>query len=82
MYIAQDFEGQLTEKNDFGRIAMNLHYVGKDKQDIISFIENIVLTEDDPMKPQRQQFKREYLLPLNGKTVAENIMAVFLKSFC
>lgn len=82
MYIAQDFEGQLTEKNDFGKIAMNLHYVGKDKQDIINFIENIVLKEDDPMKPERQQFKREYLLPLNGKTVAENIMAVFLKSFC
>lgn len=82
MYIAQNFEEQLAEKNDFGKIAMNLHYFGKTKQDIIDFIENVVLKGNDPMKPQRQQFKKDYLLPPNGKTVAENTMDVFLKAFC
>ena len=82
MYIAQNFEEQVAEKNDFGKIAMNLHYVGKTKQDIIDFIENVVLKGEDPMKPQRQQFKKDYLLPPNGKTVAENTMDVFLKAFC
>lgn len=82
MYIASNFKEQLKDKNDFGKIAMNLHYVGEGEKDIIDFIENVVLNGDDPMKPQRQQFKREYLLPPNGKTVAENTMDVFLKAFC
>lgn len=79
MYVARNFEEQVEDKNDFGKIAMNLHYVGKDEQDIIDFIESVVLNENDPMKPQRHQFKQDYLLPPNGKTVAENIMDVFLR---
>ena len=82
MYVASDFEEQVEDKNDFGKIAMNLHYVGKDERDIIDFIENVVLNGNDPMKPDRQQFKKDYLLPPNGKTVAENTMDVFKGAFC
>lgn len=82
MYIAKNFEEQVEDKNDFGKIAMNLHYVGKEKQDIIDFIENVVLKGDDPLKPKRQQFKQDYLLPPNGKTVAENTMDVLIKELC
>ena len=82
MYVAQNFEEQIADKNDFGKIAMKLHYVGKDEQDIIDFIENIVLGENDFMQPQRQQFKQDYLLPPNKKTVAENVVDVLLKELC
>ena len=82
MYVARNFEEQVEDKNDFGKIAMKLHYVGRDEQDIIDFIENIVLNGNDPMKPQRQQFKQDYLLPPNGKTVAENTMNVLLRELC
>lgn len=82
LYVAQNFEEQIAEKNDFGKLAMNLHYVGKCKEDIIDFIENVVVKGNDPMKTQRHKFKQEYLLPPNGKTVAENTMDVFLKAFC
>ena len=82
MYIAKNFEEQVEDKNDFGKIAMNLHYVGKEKQDIIDFIENVVLKGDDPLKPKRQQFKQDYLLPPNGKTVAENTMDVLIRELC
>ena len=82
MYIAKNFEDQLEDKNDFGKIAMNLHYVGKEKQDIIDFIENVVLKGDDPLKQKRQQFKQDYLLPPNGKTVAENTMDVLIRELC
>ena len=50
MYIARNFEELVEDKNDFGKIAMNLHYVGKNKHDIIDFIENVVLNENDTMK--------------------------------
>lgn len=82
MYIAKNFLEQVEDKNDFGKIAMNLHYVGKEKQDIIDFIENVVLKGDDPLKPKRQQFKQDYLLPPNGKTVAENTMDVLIRELC
>ena len=82
MYIAEDFEAQVASKNDFGKIAMNLHYVGKCKQDIIDFIENVVLAGEDPLKPQRQQFLKDYLIPPHGKTVAENTMDVLLRELC
>lgn len=82
MYIAKNFEEQVEDKNNFGKIAMSLHYVGKDKQDIIDFIENVVLRGEDPLKPKRQQFKQDYLLPPNGKTVAENTMDVLIRELC
>lgn len=82
MYIARNFEEQVEDKNAFGKIAMNLHYVGKEKQDIIDFIENVVLKGEDPLKPKRQQFKQDYLLPPNGKTVAENTMDVLVRELC
>ena len=82
MYIAKNFEEQIEDKNDFGKIAMNLHYVGKEKQDIIDFIENVVLKGDDPLKPKRQQFKQDYLLPPHGKTEAENTMDVLIRELC
>ena len=82
MYVAQNFEEQLKEKNDFGKLAMNLHYVGRGKQDIVDFIENVVLAGEDPLKPQRQQFLEDYLIPPHGKTVVENTMDVLLREFC
>lgn len=82
MYIAEDFEEQVSSKGEFGQLAMRQQYVGRTKQDIIDFIENVVLKGDDPMKKSREQFVKDYLLPPNGKTVAQNTMDVFLKAFC
>ena len=82
MYIADNFEEQLKEKGEFGKLAMRLHYIGKCKEDIINFIDNTILQGEDPMKPEREQFYKKFLLPPNGKSVAENTMNVFLKAFC
>lgn len=82
MYIAENFEQQVAEKGEFGKLAMRQHYVGKCKDDIIEFIEEVVLKGKDPMKQGRDNFYKQYLLPPNGKTVAENTMDVFLKTFC
>ena len=82
MYIAENFEEQVEEKGDFGKLAMHQHYVGKCKEDIINFIENVVLNGNDSMKSSREKFYKQYLLPPNAKTVAENMMDVFIKTFC
>ena len=82
MYVANNFEEQVSEKGEFGQLAMRLHYVGKCKEDIIHFIEEVVLKGNDPMKDGREDFYNKYLLPPNGKSVAENTMDVFLNTFC
>ena len=79
MYIAEHFEEQLEEKNSFGKLAMGLHYVGKNRKDIIDFIENVVIGGVDQMSSHRKQFMEEYLIPPGGKTVAENTLAVLIK---
>lgn len=82
MYIADNFEQLVYEKGKLGQLAMRQHYVGKTEEDIINFIEDVVLAGNDPMKQGREEFVKQYLLPPNGKTVAENTIDVLLKAFC
>lgn len=82
MYVADNIEEQIKNKNEIGKHAMCLHYLAKSKEDIISFIEKVVLKGDDPMRPEREQFRKKYLLPPNGKTVAQNMADVLIKAFC
>ena len=80
MYMAKNFEEQVSVKGDFGQLAMRLHYVGSNQSDIIRFIDDVVQNGNDSMKEHRNDFYNQYLLPPNGKTVAENIIEVLLKS--
>ena len=82
MFITNDYNKHLEGKSDFGKLAMEQHYIGNNKEDIIHFIENVVLRGNDPMKAGREDFFNQYLLPPNGKTVAQNTMDVFIKTFC
>lgn len=79
MYIANNFEEQLSKKPEFGQLALLQHYVGKTHEDIISFIEDVVIGENDPMKSGREGFYTKYLIPPYGKTVAENTVNILLK---
>ena len=82
MYIADDFDEQVSKMSEFGKLAMKQHYVGSNKDDIIRFIDDIVLGNNDYMATQRKEFVEAYLIPPNGKTVAENTMNVLLKELC
>lgn len=82
MYIADNFEEHLSTMGDFGKLAMQLHYVGKSCEDIVRFIEDVVIAGNDPMKDERMQFVNKYLLPPNGKTVAQNTMDILLRELC
>lgn len=60
--------------NDLGMVLYESHYKAKTKEDIIRFIEDVVLNGQDVMKPQRMKIFQEYVLPPNGCTAAENIL--------
>ena len=82
MYVAKDFEEQVEKCSEFGQQAMKQQYVGTNKDDIINFIEKVVLGGEDSMATQRRDFVEAYLVPPNGKTVVENTMDILLKELC
>ena len=41
MYVADNFEKQVEAMADFGKLAMQQHYVGKTEEDIVDFIEKL-----------------------------------------
>ena len=82
MFVAKDFEEQVEKCSEFGQMAMRQQYVGTNKDDIINFIEKVVLGGEDSMATQRRDFVEAYLVPPNGKTVVENTMDVLLKELC
>lgn len=71
MYLGSNREEQ---SNIVGKRAYHCHYHGTAIEDVRNFIDEVVLRGDDSMKPQREQFHNEVLLPPNGLTVAENII--------
>lgn len=80
MFMSQDMEKFLEPLSEFGKKIFELHYIGKTKEDIVNFIEDIVLAGNDVMMDKKRDFVKTYLLPPNGKTVAENTMDDIIKS--
>ena len=60
--------------NDFGRLSFQQYYKAGNADDIIQFLEEVVLNENDPLKESRDKFFEEYLAPYNGKMPSENII--------
>ena len=80
MFISKDMDSILSTQSEFGRKAYGMHYLGKDEADIRHFIEDVVLQGHDPMRPQREQFFKDYLLPPNEKSVAQNVVDDIVES--
>lgn len=60
--------------NTFGEKALAVHYQSRNQKQLIHFIENVVLKEDDWMKEERNTFVENNLLPKNKLTASENIL--------
>ncbi|MBQ1673443.1 MAG: CDP-glycerol glycerophosphotransferase family protein [Bacteroidales bacterium] len=73
LFTSTDLTGVLSLLNDFGQEAVLAHYLGETEQSIVSFIEDTVLGDHDPMKAARQAFYEKYLRPPGSGSVAENI---------
>ncbi len=76
MYLTKS-EHHADNLNNVAKRAYNLHYQGKTKEDIETFVIN-VLNGKDALASERDTFVKESLLPPNGKTACENIIDVIL----
>ena len=80
MFVSKDFDALLSTQTDFGKQAYTLHYLAQDEKDIRRFIDDVVLAGNDPMRPQREQFFNDYLLPPGGRSVAQNMLNDIVES--
>lgn len=64
-----------SQCNAVGKRAFAAHYHGTSREDIKSFIEDVVIDGKDTMSEKRHQFYQDILVPPNGKSVAENIIS-------
>lgn len=58
----------------FGEKTIAVHYQSRNQKQVIDFIENVVLKENDPIKEERNDFVKNTLLPKNNLTASENIL--------
>lgn len=61
----------------FAKKAFDLHYKGKNHQDIEQFIKDIIVG-NDPLKKSRTHFLASDLTPPHGKTACQNIINAIL----
>lgn len=77
MYIGNPRDGVLC---DFGKMALNAHYTENDFS-VRHFIQSVLFDGKDPKYPIRDSIYKKHLLPPNGKSAAQNILADILNSF-
>jgi len=73
LFLTKDEESVKKDLCPFGKKCFDNHYIGSKCDDIVNFIENVVLKGNDPKLKQRERFYNDYLLPPNNKSTAENI---------
>lgn len=76
MYLSRAIE--FPHFNEMNQEALKCYHIGKDGEDIETFILQQVMESEDIYHHQRQDFVKTYLLPPKGKSAAENIIEAIL----
>lgn len=80
LYDNPNIDAAKATANKMGKAAYDVHYTITSNDGIKCFIDDVVLAGNDPMKIRREEYYNKYLLPPNGKTVAQNIYEDLIKS--
>lgn len=73
LFMVRD-ESIMDYWNVFGEKALSVHYQSRNQKQVIDFIENVVLKENDSLKEERNVFVKNTLLPKDNLTASENIL--------
>lgn len=88
LYIDKPCFFQMKDKdvklrfNSFGQLIFDYLYKGYTKNDIINFIEETVVLENDYLREERNKFFVKNILPKNKKTATLNIYKELTKNLC
>lgn len=80
MFLTDDIQSYIDEADDLGRKVYGSIYYGKKEEEIINFIEDVVLKGNDVSFQKRKQIVERYMLPPSGRTAAENMYADLCES--
>lgn len=73
MFVTKDINVQKKEADELSNIVYDNIYIGANKEDIIHFIEEVVLSGKDCNSAYRKDIINNYLLPPNGRFASENM---------
>lgn len=59
----------------YGQKAISVHYQSRNERQLIDFIDQVVLANNDWMKKERLDFVNNIIYPPNGMTATENILS-------
>ena len=71
LFVTNKLQMMLDEADDFAKQVYDCYYIGKDCEEILAFVENTVLSGNDPLKEKRKYIFEHYLQSNDGKTVAQ-----------
>ena len=80
MFITKNINIQKQEADELSGLIYDNIYVGSTKEDIIAFIEKVVLAGNDYKAKACQKIVEDYLLPPNGKLASQNMYDDLCKS--
>lgn len=75
LFMVRD-ENVLSHWNPFGKKCFDQHYHAENLEQIEHFIQDVVINGNDPMKPQREKFFKDYLYPKDGVMPSQKIMNI------
>ena len=79
-FITSDVERLKEDHSDFGRAALDQHYIVGNESEIQEFIEDVVLGGSDPLAPKRTEFYETILRPNVTGTTSQFIVDDIKKS--
>lgn len=79
-FVTTDFEKLLKEHNDFGQSALNQHYVVKNQEGVLTFVNDVVIEGKDVKLQSRTAFFNTVLKPNVTGSTSEFIVDDFKKS--
>ena len=76
LFVSNDFKGAYSSLDYFGTKCMDLHYKGGSEEDVFSFLDKVVLGEDDPLAAERRRFYDDILVNEASREVGKNIYQI------
>lgn len=85
LFMVRD-ENVMKMWSAYGEKAISVHYQSRTKQDVLNFIETVVLNGEDWMQEERNEFVNNVLMTENKLTASENILnylknEIFIKKY-
>lgn len=77
MYLERPGADYSKGYNEMHIRAHALHYHGHNREDIEQFILNVI-NGTDPLKPEREKYRRDYLIPPGDRSATDNIIDAIL----